>query len=184
LTRLLLGSTAATLARYVRAPLLIVKGARPALRRILLCTGGEAVADANARLGGQIAAVTGADVTVLHVMSQLPLAPEADTVQLQASADEAIQAGTREGLHLQHSLALLHEAGATGDLRPKIRHGLVVDEILAEVQAGDYDLLIIGAHRAPGERTWRGLTEMLLDDVADQLLSHCPRPVLVVRGPQ
>lgn len=181
LTRFLLGSTAATLAKYARSPLLIVKGERTSLRRILVCTGGEAVAEANARLGGTIAAATETAVTLLHVMSQLPLVAEAKIEDLQESADEAIASGTREGRHLERGLALLREAGASGELRPKIRRGFVVDEILSEVEEGDYDLVVIGAHQAPRDAAWRELRELLIDDVADQIISHCQRPVLVVR---
>jgi nucleotide-binding universal stress UspA family protein len=61
------------------------------------------------------------------------------------------------------------------DRRPKVRHGFVIDEILAEAQEGDYDLLIIGAHVA------RGLSRWLLDNVTARLLEETQLPVLVVR---
>ena len=41
LARLVYGSVASRLARYARVPALIVKGQRPAVRRVLACTGGE-----------------------------------------------------------------------------------------------------------------------------------------------
>jgi nucleotide-binding universal stress UspA family protein len=56
-----------------------------------------------------------------------------------------------------------------------VRHGLVVDEILAEAQSGDYDLVAIGAYR--GE-FWQ---RILLDDQAHRILVQLDRPVLVVR---
>jgi nucleotide-binding universal stress UspA family protein len=59
--------------------------------------------------------------------------------------------------------------------RPKVRHGLVVDEIQAEARSGDYDLVVIGAHRGEG---WR---RILLDDLAHQIIVEMDRPVLVVR---
>lgn len=59
--------------------------------------------------------------------------------------------------------------------RPNVRHGRVVDEILAESRAEDYDLVVIGAHRGEG---WR---RILLDDLAQQLITQIDRPVLVVR---
>jgi len=183
LTRFLLGSTAATLAKHCRAPLLIVKGGRAGLRRVLVCTGGALAGEATARLGGQIAGATGAAVVVLHVMSQLALVPEANVYELQLTAEQAIAAGTREGLHLDRALAIVREAGAGQEPSAKIRRGLVVDEILDEVETGDYDLVVIGAHYFPPEtarpkaRPW----PLLFDDVSDQIVSHCRRPVLVVR---
>jgi nucleotide-binding universal stress UspA family protein len=56
-----------------------------------------------------------------------------------------------------------------------VRHGLVVDEIQAEARSGDYDLVVIGAHRGEG---WR---RILLDDLAHQIIVEMDRPVLVVR---
>jgi nucleotide-binding universal stress UspA family protein len=56
-----------------------------------------------------------------------------------------------------------------------VRHGLVVEEILAEAQCGDYDLVVIGAHRGEG---WR---RILLDDLAHEIINYVDRPILVVR---
>jgi nucleotide-binding universal stress UspA family protein len=52
---------------------------------------------------------------------------------------------------------------------------LVVDEILAEAAGGDYNLVVIGAHRGAG---WERL---FLDDLARQIIEQLDRPVLVVR---
>jgi nucleotide-binding universal stress UspA family protein len=57
----------------------------------------------------------------------------------------------------------------------KVRHGLVVDEIISEARTGDYDLVVIGAHREQG---WQ---RFLLDDLAHKILAQMDRPVLVVR---
>jgi nucleotide-binding universal stress UspA family protein len=59
--------------------------------------------------------------------------------------------------------------------RPKVRHGLVVDEILSEACEANYDLVVIGAHQGEG---WR---KILLDDLAHQIISRIDRPVLVLR---
>ena len=56
----------------------------------------------------------------------------------------------------------------------KVRHGLVVDEILDEACNGDHDLVVIGAHGATG---WR---RHLLDDVARQIVNQIDALVLVV----
>jgi nucleotide-binding universal stress UspA family protein len=65
--------------------------------------------------------------------------------------------------------------------RAKVRYGLVLDEILAEVDEGDYDLIVIGAHQVPEDQPWSDLRRVLQLDMADQLLTHIHRPVLVVR---
>lgn len=170
---LLLGSTAARIVQHASISVLIVKGKRPSLRRILVCTGGEERGEGDIRFGGMIGRSTGARVTILHVMSQLPLTPEARLEDLEATGEELLERETREGVHLRKGLQILRELGVAGEV--KIRRGLVVDEILAESEEGGYDLLVIGAHAAPG------LYRFLLDDLTTQIVLGSPRPVLVVR---
>jgi nucleotide-binding universal stress UspA family protein len=174
-----MGSTSSRLAKQSPLPLLIVKGRRLAVKKILACTAGGRPGEVCAQWGGRFASWTGASVTVLHVMSQLALADTSKLDDLQDTAEEAIAQNTREGQHLQRGVALAREAGAKAEVAPKLRHGLVLDEILAEIESGDYDLVVIGAHHPPTGDLWRRL---LLDDVADQIIHECPRPVLVVRA--
>ena len=61
------------------------------------------------------------------------------------------------------------------DLHAKVRHGLVVDEIVNEARSDDYDLVVIGAHRD------EGLPRFLLDDLAHELVLDVDRAILVVR---
>ncbi len=63
------------------------------------------------------------------------------------------------------------------DLHPKalVRHGLVVDEIIDEAGTGNYDLVVIGAHRD------EGLPRFLLDDLARELVLNVECAILVVR---
>jgi len=173
ITRFLLGSTAARIVQHAPISVLIVKGKRPSLGRILICTGGEERGEEDVRFGGMIARSTGAQVTILHVMSQLPLTPEGRLEDLEATEEELLERETREGAHLRKGLQILRELGAAGKV--KIRRGLVVNEILAEAEEGGYDLLVIGAHAAAG------LYRFLLDDLTTQLVLGSPRPVLVVR---
>jgi nucleotide-binding universal stress UspA family protein len=59
-------------------------------------------------------------------------------------------------------------------LRTKIRHGLVVDEILAEANDGDYDLVIIGSHQGSN------FERFLLDDLAHQIVTQSNTSILIV----
>ncbi len=54
---------------------------------------------------------------------------------------------------------------------------MVVDEVLEEIEAGDYDLLVLGAHRQPAMSRW---LDVLLDDVTGELLTKSPISTLVV----
>src|SRR5574341_16281 len=184
LGRFFLGSAAKRLARRIHYPLLVVIDPRSAIRRILICTGGEKPGETDAYIGGALAALLGAEVTVLHVMSQMPLDEHAPLDELQKDADELIRERTREGRHLRRVLDILAEQGAVGgQCQAKVRHGLVLDEIKQECDQGDYDLIVIGAHEVPDNTAWNELRQFLQDDIADQILTRTRRPVLVVRIP-
>jgi nucleotide-binding universal stress UspA family protein len=196
ITRFLMGSTSERIARHAAVPVLIVRGEHPQVRRVLVCTGGRTPGLNVVASGGRVAKLAGAEVIVLHVMSQLvaaPLLPEAGVFQampqtpappspdefqledLEASAEELIAHGTREGLHLQQALDILAEQGVQG--RALVRHGLVVDEISDEACKGDYDLVVVGA------RATEGWMRLLLNDVGGQIMGCClDRPVLVARS--
>jgi nucleotide-binding universal stress UspA family protein len=146
---------------------------------------------------GRVAQLTGAHVTVLHVMSQVaatPLAPRAGGLKvvplvpdppkkaayqlddLQADAEQLIAEGTREGAHLKEALALLAEMDVPA--RALVRHGLVIDEISEEACEGDYDLVVIGTHPT------RGWMRHLLSDLEHQLLGCCRDRLVLVAKPQ
>jgi nucleotide-binding universal stress UspA family protein len=182
LARLIYGSVASRLARYARTPLLIVKDEGRPIRRILACTGGDRPGEQVARWAGQVARWQKAEATILHVMSQLALSSDSKVDELNETAEQAIARATREGQHLARVLEIMREQGATR-VQPKLRHGLVLEEIVAEANAGDYDLVAIGAHAAPElPAGWSWLRDYVFDDVADQIISAVRRPVLVVRG--
>jgi len=194
ITRFLLGSTSERVARHAQQSVLIVQGKQERLARVLVCTAGGEPGLSVVAVGGRVARLAGAQVTVLHVMSQLaatPVLPEARPLQvmpqtptppetsrlhledLDARAEELMDHQTPEGRHLQEALAILAEMEVPA--RAQVRHGLVVDEIQAEACDAGHDLLVIGAHAAAG---WM---RFLLDDVVHQLLVCVDRPVLVAR---
>ncbi len=196
ITRFLMGSTSERIARLAPVSVLIVRGEHPQVRRILVCTGGRKAGLNVVAFAGRVAKLAGAQVTVLHVMSQLvattmlpeagvlqampqtPAPPSPDEIQLEyleAPAEELIAHETSEGLHLQQALAILAEEGVQG--QALVRHGLIVEEISDEACGGGYDLLVVGAHSVQG---WMRL---LLNDVGKQIISCCPEnPVLVARS--
>ena len=177
ITRFLLGSTAERVVRHASMPVLIVREAPDQLQRILICTAGAEQGLADVAFGGQIAHLTETQVTVLHVMSQIAATSTGRSTflaDLEASAKNLIARKTREGKHLQQALTILTELAVPAKVR--VRHGLVVDEILAEMTGGAYDLVIVGAHESEGFRRF------LLDDVTQQIISHSHGPVLVVKG--
>lgn len=195
ITRFLLGSTAERIVRQASVPVLLVQGDREPIRRVLVCTAGGEPGLASVELAGRVAKLAGAQVTVLHVMSQVlatPVLPHARALQvmpqipappdepggkfadLKASADQLIGGRSPEGIHLKQALAILAEMAVPAEAR--VRHGLIIDEILTEIHEGDHDLVVVGAREAEG---W---TRFLLNDLSKQIIDCTDRPVLVARS--
>jgi nucleotide-binding universal stress UspA family protein len=186
--RVLRGSTALRVVEHAPCPVVVAKGKVGPIQRILLCASGAETLGAVPR---RAAANTGSsvlsrftaqltdllrgeeEIVVLHVMSQMSAGPGVRGQQLRAEVEELIESHTPEGELLVRDLRTLNRPGVNA--RPKVRHGLVVDEILTESRVGDYDLVVIGAYRGAG---WQ---RILLDDLAHQIVIQLDRPVLVVR---
>ena len=169
----LLGATADRVIADMPCPVLIAHQSKTDLKRVLLCEGGREPSLLE-RVVGRLAPLLTAseELTVLHVMSQMTAAPGVSGWELRADADELIAQHTHEG-------ELLERNAQTVELLPvhlqtKIRHGLVVEEILDEASDGAYDLVIIGAHRGS---TWE---RFLLDDLAHQIITKSSNSILII----
>jgi nucleotide-binding universal stress UspA family protein len=92
--------------------------------------------------------------------------------ELRAAAEELIQERTPEGELLERDVQTLEHTRLR--TQAAVRHGLVLDEILDEARSGEYDLVVLGAHRVQG---WQ---RVLLDDLTHKLVLQLDRPVLVV----
>jgi nucleotide-binding universal stress UspA family protein len=144
--------------------------------KILVCTGAEAPSSKTMKLGGQWIGNTSALVGLLHVRSadtkgveNIKISPE-----LQGTTAEMID---QHDSDLTNAMQQLRNAGLKNEIIPRIRQGLVVEEVIKELNEGDYELLVIGAHYQPGQDRWHGT---LLDDVTDQLLHRCNCSVFII----
>jgi nucleotide-binding universal stress UspA family protein len=174
LSRLILGSVAAYLEHHLVCSLLVVRNKPAPLKRILVTVTRSPESRKPVKVAGKIAQHADAEVSVLHVMSQLPLTDQARTAPLHMTAEEAIAHQTMEGQHLQQALEALAEMNVQSEA--VLRYGLVLDEINNEIKEGDYQLLIIGAHRMPEDLP---LANLLIEDMADMILMHTQCPVLI-----
>jgi nucleotide-binding universal stress UspA family protein len=174
-TRFLLGSTAERVIEHAPCPVVVARGQIRPVRSILLCEGVRDDETLVKRFLQQLSCLLtlASTITVLHVMSQISTAPDKSGDVLVASVEQLITRRTSEGRRLQRDKILLGNAGVNPIL--KIRRGLVVEEIIAEAQMGNYDLVVIGAHQSEG---WR---RILLDDITRHVLVGAGLPVLVVR---
>ncbi len=185
LDRLRPKSVARALAERLDIPLLVVSPAWPQLHRILVWTAGEKPDELAVRLAGEMAASVGAQMTVLHVMSQIPLTSDAELSDLERDAESLMERHTREGRHFERALEILREVGLPDNLvHVKVRHGLTVDEIVKESVEGEFDLIVIGALDVPDDETWQELRQLVQEDLAAQVLLEAKCPVLIVRQPR
>ena len=153
-------------------PLLVARRA-DLLEQTLVCESGRRPLVA-ARLAAELAPLLSSwrSVTLLHVMSQMAAGPGVSGWALGADVADHIKRGTPEGELLQEGLAALTAAGV--DAKPLLRHGRVIDEIVAEAQTGGHDLLVIGAHRVTG---WERL---MLADQAYAILTRTHQSLLIL----
>ena len=171
----LLAPTTERVVMQACCPVLIAKGKFQPLRHILLCVSGADTQSKAAYFLTDIVKRTTGDlkITVLHVMSQFSAGLDGQEMwQLEAPAEELIEAATPEGRWLSQEIRILSQTRAF--IQPRVRHGLVVDEVLMEALEGDCDLMVIGAHRQSG---WQ---RYLLDDLSHQIIIRADRPILVV----
>lgn len=171
----LLSPTAERVIAQTPCPVLVAKALTREFRNILVCDSGADQQPLISRFTSTLPELLSAEaeVTVLHVMSQMGAAPGVRGWQLRADAESLIEAHTPEGELLFHDLELLERSSAHSEA--KVRHGRVVDEILAETKSEAYDLVVIGTHRMEG---WQRL---LLDDIARQVIRDIQRPILIIQ---
>ncbi len=174
IVRFMTGATAIKVVKYARTSVLVVRGAHDKISRILICTGGGERGEEDIKFGGRIAKATGAEVNILHCMSQIPIL---DIQEKERNiVPESLDEETREAKHLKKGCQILSDLEVKCDT--KLRYGLVENEIFDEVNEGNYDLLVIGAHATVG------LSKYILGDIAGRIVDHATMPVLVVKSPK
>jgi sulfate transport system ATP-binding protein len=155
-------------------PVLVVKGERPALRRLLLCTAGGEPGKLDVLFGGRVARRVGATTTLLHIASPQPQLVAPALVGEYATAPVLVESPNgRVARHLEQGAQTLQSYGVRAEV--KTRQGAVLDEILTEAREGDYDLVVVGGHLSTN--TFRE------SNIAADVVRLADRPVLVVRGP-
>lgn len=174
LMRLFLGSRVAHVVRESNTSVLVVRRPPDAVRRILVSIGGMAQSLETVHLAGEWGLAFNAPVTILHVLSQLPLMFQGlEAESGRHSLDELTTIEPEVRPLLQQAMDDLAATGVLGGLR--LREGLVAEQVLAEVIEGEYDLLVIGAHAASG------VDRLLMEDLCNRLVLKSPISTLVVR---
>lgn len=126
----------------------------------------ETAIDLAKKYGAQLEVVSVVPLTPVYVAAAEPWVPvevaQAETSHYRSVLSAAVQKAEAEGL-----------AAVTGILL----EGVVIDELIAHVEHGPTDLLVLGS---------RGLSaakRLFLGSVSDAVMHHLKVPVLLVRGP-
>jgi nucleotide-binding universal stress UspA family protein len=172
LARILHGSRVLKLVRQATTSVWIARRSVPAIQRILVGVSGAPHSEIDVQFAARLALAFGAELTVLHVVSQVPLM-FTGLAQLRYDLERFLEMDMPGARQLKRAREICTELQVPS--RFEVREGLVSDELAAEAGAG-YDLLIIGAHLT------NGMPALLLDNITEHALREVPASTLVVRA--
>jgi nucleotide-binding universal stress UspA family protein len=160
--------------KAIPSPVLLATGPCETLKSFVVCTGGKDFIDAAVELTGKLAAAVGASVTLLHVMAEPP-AIYASLVRLEEDVDQLLRSGSELGRNLLAQKESLEHLGVPTEVR--VRHGLVLSQVFAEVSERKHDLIVTGFSPMRGL-----LGHYIMGDPARSIVNRANVPVLVARA--
>jgi nucleotide-binding universal stress UspA family protein len=152
---------------------LVIKGDRSSLSRVLIGVSGTEYGHLAVWAGSALACGAGAQATILHVVDALP-PMYTGLKQMEETLAELLQSGSDRARELRWAAQVIRAECEISEI--KLRRGIVADELLREAKDGDHDLLVIGSSKAAG-----GLVRVLMGDLNREIVTRAERPVLVVR---
>ena len=170
--RALLSSVGMRIVERADISVLLIKGDRPSLSRVLIAASGAEQGHMSVRAGALLACGAGARATVLHVVDPMP-SMYAGLEQMEETLAELLQSDSDVARELMWAAGVVGKECKISEL--KVRRGMVADEVLHEGQEGDYDLIVLGSSRSAS-----GLVRVLMGDLTREIVSRAQRPVLVV----
>jgi nucleotide-binding universal stress UspA family protein len=153
-------------------PVLVVPVSRPEIRRILICSGGGTYIEAAVKLVIELAPQLGASVTLFTALPEAPVVVS-DRSEPDVNVSALLTSDSALGHNLRTEKEMIEAAGVPTEVR--VRSGLVDAEIATEIEAGDYDLVVLGSK--PSRDVF---SAYLLGNMTRRLVNWVPRPVLVV----
>jgi nucleotide-binding universal stress UspA family protein len=158
----------------IAPPVLVVPVSRIAIKRILICTGGGTYIDNAVRFTSKIAKDLSAEVTLLTVIPQPP-AMHGRIFRRQEDMAALLNSNSALARNLRTEKDIIERAGVPAIVQ--IRRGIVIEQIVAEVELRDYDLVVSGSW--PVRDAWR---HYAIGNVTREIVNRTDRPVLVIRS--
>ncbi len=152
---------------------LVIRNGVPKLEHILVCSSGGYKKNEVITTSANLANANSAKVTLLHVASGAVPSMYTGLHEIEETLEELLKTETPIAQHLRKGAEILEMNNVEGEL--ELRRGIPIDEIVREVNLGDYDMLVIGRSRVT-----KGLKEFFLGDIMQQILTQVTIPILVV----
>jgi len=171
--RWLTGRSIRPLMEKIKGPILYVPEARLPLKKMLISIGGLGYEVAAENLAFEVAVASHADVTILHVVTPTDVAYPG-TRDIREHLKDLEDTNTMVGRSLRTALDIAQKAGLNA--KATTRQGNVVEEILAEVRRGNYDMVCMGS---PYSAT--GLRQLYTPNVTAEVAEAAHCPVLTAR---
>jgi nucleotide-binding universal stress UspA family protein len=169
----LTGRSLHVLMEQILGPILYVPEVRLPLKRLLISAGGLGYEVSAENLALQLATVTRAEVTILHVIPPTDL-DYPTTRDVREHMQDLQNTNTVLGHSLKKALSVVVAAGLYGKL--VTRQGHIVEEILAEVSEGNYDMVCMGSHYSA-----HALRQLYMPNVTAEVAESARCPMLTVR---
>jgi len=163
-----------SIAEAISAPVLIVPCERRKLKRILICSGGGAYIENAVRFAARIAKDLPAEITLLNIVPEPP-AMHGTLYRRQEDVEALLKSGSALACNLLNEKKIIEDAGVQATIR--IGHGIVIDQIQAEVTRGDHDLVVAGSWAI--RNRWRSYA---IGNITREIVNRADRPVLVIRS--
>lgn len=142
LKRLLSGRSFRHIMEQVSAPIVYAPHVKLPIRKVLICFGGLGYEVSAENLALNVAKASRAEITLLTVVPPIDLDyPEAR--QVRENWEHLAETETVAGKSLRRGLESARAAGLNATV--KVRNGNVLEEIMAEMKEGNYDLLCMGS---------------------------------------
>ena len=166
--RWLTGRSIRPLMEKIQGPILYVPQMRLPVKKMLVSIGGLEYAEAAESLAFQMATACHAEVTILHVIPPADL-DYPSTRDVREHLKDLVETDTMPGRGLRKALELAKGAGLSAKV--VAREGHVVEQILAEIKEGEYDIVCMGSSYSA--HSMRQLyTPNVTAEVAEA--AHCP----------
>ena len=173
LKRWLTGRSIRSFMEQIEGPILYVPAVRLPLKKLLVSVGGLGYETSAENLAFQVAAASRAEVTILHVVPPTDL-DYPTTRDVRENLDRLVETDTLPGRSLRQALEIAARAELTA--KAIARQGNVVEEILAEIKEGEYDLVCMGSAYSAS-----ALRQMYMPNVTAEVAESAHCPVLTAR---